>query len=123
MAWEKATGEALQAFRGVAPGGPEAEERRMFGFPWSFVHGNMFMGLHERNFILRLSVDDRATAIGQGATQFAPMGRAIKEYVALPPAIVGDGDALRDWVARAYAFASAMPTKAKKPRAPATKKA
>ena len=121
MPWEKAPLETVRAFRDVAPGGPEAEERKMFGFPCSFVHGNMFMGLHQDSFILRLNPQDRASAIASGAAAFAPMGRTMKEYVQLPPAMLTDDDQLRGWVARSYAFASAMPTKEKKPRANAKK--
>lgn len=123
MAWEKAADETVRAFRDVAPGGPEAEERKMFGFPCSFVHGNMFMGLHQDSFILRLNPQDRAFAIASGAATFAPMGRTMKEYVQLPPAILADEAQLREWVARSYAFASAMPTKEKKARANAKKTA
>src|SRR2546425_1187365 len=36
---------SLARFKAVAPGGPEATERLMFGQPCAVVHGNMFMGL------------------------------------------------------------------------------
>ena len=45
---------------------------------------------------------------------FEPMaGRAMKEYVVVPPALVYD-DAIADWVRRSRAFAEQLP--AKKPK-------
>lgn len=107
---------ATALFRDLAPGGPEAEERTMFGMPCAFVHGNMFMGLFGDTFMLRLGPADRTAAEAVGAAPFSRMGRTMKEYVALPIETL-DADALRPWADRAYAFAAALPAKAAKPRA------
>ena len=122
MPSDRPSAEALQAFRDVAPGGPEAEDRKMFGCPCGFVHGNMFMGLHGDGLFLRLSPGDRAALTALGGAAFAPGGRAMREYVTLPPAILADSKLLQQWVGRAYAFASTMPTKEKKPRTAGKKK-
>ena len=108
----------VEIFKGVVPGGPEAEERKMFGQPCAFVHGNMFMGLFGDLFQVRLKPEDRECALEAGAMPFEPMGRAMREYVVLPPAILGDPEALRHWVASAYAYASGLPVREPKPRAP-----
>lgn len=108
--------ETLLAFAGVAPGGPEAVQRRMFGMESAFVHGNMFMGLFGDDFHVRLSPYDRAEVLALGGRPFAPGGRAMKEYVVLPAAVVADEAALRGWVDRAYAFGATLPVKAPKPR-------
>jgi hypothetical protein len=42
----------------------------MFGFPAAFVNGNMFMGLFEESFILRL-VGDRKALANWAKTAFA----------------------------------------------------
>ena len=46
---------------------------------------------------------------------FEPMpGRAMKEYVVVPPALVYDDAAIAEWVRRSRAFAEQLP--AKKPK-------
>jgi hypothetical protein len=37
------------------------------------------------------------------------------DYVVVPPALVADGAALRDWVGRALEYTSTLPAKEKKP--------
>jgi TfoX/Sxy family transcriptional regulator of competence genes len=53
MAWKKSPPELVQRFEKVAAS-LGTERRKMFGYPASFVHGNMFAGLHEDRFVLRL---------------------------------------------------------------------
>ncbi len=115
---EKPSEQTIERFRSVAPGGAEAEERKMFGQPCAFVHGNMFMGLFGNVFQVRLGPAEQEQAFAAGAEPFAPMGRRMKEYVALPSAIVEDPAALKEWVARACAFAASLPAKEAKPKAP-----
>ena len=54
MKWRKSPKELVKTFESVMPGAPAAM-RKMFGFPAGFIHGNMFMGLHQGDMILRLS--------------------------------------------------------------------
>jgi TfoX/Sxy family transcriptional regulator of competence genes len=115
MEWKKATPEMIEAFKSIAPGGPEAEERKMFGCPCAFVHGNMFMGLHGEGFIARLPGAERAALIAAGGSPFEPMpGRPMREYVVLPQGMYADPALLSEWVRKAYAFASALLPKAPK---------
>ncbi len=41
---EQAPRELVERFSCLSPGGPEAEARKMFGFPACFLRGNIFMG-------------------------------------------------------------------------------
>lgn len=119
MEWKKATPEMLEAFRSIAPGGPEAEERKMFGYPCAFLGGNMFMGLHGEGFVVRLSPEDREALAAAGGQPFVPMeGRPMREYMVLPPEMYTNEATLRDWTGRAYRFASTLPPKAPKPKKP-----
>jgi TfoX/Sxy family transcriptional regulator of competence genes len=111
MEMPKASEEMIAVFRSVAPGGPEAVERKMFGQLAAFVHGNMFMCLFGDELNVRLGEADRDEALAAGATPFAPMGRTMKGYVVLSDAVVRDREQLATWVARAYASASALPEK------------
>ena len=91
--------------------------RPMFGCPAYFTGGNMFAGVWQQTMMLRLSEDDRAEVAAAGGRPFEPMpGRAMKEYVALPPGMVGDRDAAAVWVRKAAAYAASLPPKEKKPR-------
>lgn len=123
MPWAKASDALVEAFRGVAPGGPAGEERKMFGYPACFVGGNFLMGLHELGFVFKLGPEDRDAALRAGAMPFAPVqGRVMKEFVVWNEASLPAEDELRDWAARAYAAAAALPVKEPKARSPRAKR-
>ena len=91
--------------------------RPMFGCPAYFTGGNMFAGVWQDTMMLRLSEDDRAEITSAGGKPFEPMpGRAMKEYVALPPDMIADHGVAAAWVGRAAAYAASLPPKEKKPR-------
>jgi TfoX/Sxy family transcriptional regulator of competence genes len=117
MKFEKANPETVSLFDSIAPG-PEAgvEKRRMFGYPSRFLNGNMFMGLHNNNMILRLSEKDRVDFLNVGGKAFEPMpGRVMKEYVVVPNEMIRSHD-LKAWIDRSLAYASGLPPKKKKSR-------
>ncbi|HKZ76785.1 MAG TPA: TfoX/Sxy family protein, partial [Pyrinomonadaceae bacterium] len=70
---------------------PEAERRKMFGYPCAFVNGQMFVGILGDRLMLRLSDEDRARFLKlPEAKLFAPTpGRVMREYVELTQAILG----------------------------------
>jgi TfoX/Sxy family transcriptional regulator of competence genes len=108
--------EALAAiFYEVMPG-PPATRRKMFGYPAGFVNGNMFMGLFEDSMILRLPGELREELIQlHGGKPFAPMaGRVMKEYVALPAALLHDREQLSSWVGKALAYGESLEPKSTK---------
>lgn len=117
MAWEKSPPELIAVFDAAVPPDPAIERRRMFGFPCAFVNGNMFVGLHEDNLILRLSEEDRAEMIeAHGTRLFEPFpGRTMREYAVVPPTVRDDAAALGAWIDRSLSYASALPPKVKKP--------
>ena len=89
----------------------------MFGCPAYFTGGNLFAGVWQETMMLRLSEDDRAAVTAAGGVPFEPMpGRGMKEYVALPPAMVADPAVAAMWVGKAAAYAASLPPKEKKPR-------
>ena len=112
MRWRKSPEELVAAFLSVMPGAP-AVMRKMFGFPAGFIHGNMFMGLHQENMILRLPEKSRTEllAVG-GAILFEPMsGRPMREYVVVPVSIVHDPEKLGQRVSRALEYATSLKQK------------
>lgn len=124
MAWEKSPPGLIARFKEVAPGGPGAIEKPMFGYPAAFVGGNMIMGLHGDRFLVRVDEAGVDEAMALGGERFVPReGMVMKNYVALPAAVVADDEALGGWVARAFAFAASLPVKGPKPRGAAKAKA
>ena len=112
MAWEKSPQELADRFGRVLDRFPDAARRKMFGYPAAFVGGNMVTGLHQQNWVVRLPEDQQAAAMTEGASSFEPMpGRPMKNFVALPPAILADEDALATWVERAIAHGKTLPPK------------
>jgi TfoX/Sxy family transcriptional regulator of competence genes len=97
----------------------------MFGMPAAFLNGNMFAGLHEQRFIVRLSPDDLKEALeNKGAAPFEPMpGRPMREYVVVPPSAVTVPADLDRWLGLAFGYATSLEPKAKKARASRTSRA
>jgi len=115
MKWRKPSEELTRTFAEVTPG-PPATPRKMFGFPAAFINGNMFMGLHQEDMVLRLPDDARTELLRtNGARIFEPMpGRPMREYVVVPPALLKDRTKLSAWARRALDYGSSLPPKVKK---------
>jgi TfoX/Sxy family transcriptional regulator of competence genes len=95
---------------------PGVERRQMFGYPACFVGGNMFTGLHQDRWVVRLADDDLAALAQAGGTPFEPMpGRAMTGFMTLPPALA-EPKAVRRWLERALARGRSLPPKTPKPR-------
>ncbi len=113
-AFGKSPSELVERFDAVAAAHPEAERRKMFGYPALFVGGNMATGLYEDRWVVRLFDDDLDRLVAAGGSPFSPMpGRTMKGWASLPPAIVADDAALTPWLERAFAFAGSLPPKKK----------
>jgi TfoX/Sxy family transcriptional regulator of competence genes len=112
MAWEKSPQELAERFGRVMDRFPEAEQRKMFGYPAAFVGGNMVTGLHQRDWVVRLPEDQQTAARAEGASSFEPMpGRPMKNFVALPATTIGDDEAILGWVERAIVHGRTLPPK------------
>ena len=111
--FEKSSPELIAHFEATAARFPEAERRKMFGYPALFVGGNLVTGLFAQQWMIRLPDDDRAELLAlPGAAPFEPMpGRSMKGYATLPPDVVTDDGALDRWVRRAIAFGRTLPAK------------
>ena len=92
---------------------PEAQRRKMFGYPALFVGGNLVTGLFADTWMIRLAETDLAEILAlPGATPFSPMaGRTMKGYATLPPDVVADDAALDPWLERAIALGKTLPAK------------
>jgi hypothetical protein len=111
--WKKSPPELVEAFDALVARRTELEPRKMFGYPAGFIGGHLTTCLHEQRWIVRLAEGAREDLLAvPGAGPFEPMpGRAMREYVVLPPAIVDDPAAVEAWVDRAVAFVRTLPPK------------
>jgi hypothetical protein len=121
--WRKSPPELIAAFDAAFPTG-EAERRQMFGYPAGFVNGNMFTGLFQDEWMVRLGEADRAALLERdGAHVFEPMpGRPMREYVILPPGVIKDRKALAGFLAKALTYARDLPGKSKAKKTPVATK-
>lgn len=111
--FEKSSPELIARFDAAAARFPEAERRKMFGYPALFVGGNLTTGLFAQTWMIRLPDDDRAELLElPGAAPFEPMaGRQMKGYATLPDDVVADDEALDGWVRRAISYVQTLPAK------------
>lgn len=113
----KAPTELIALFDSLAPQGPDVERRQMFGFPAVFVAGNMAIGLHQDDFILRLpeAARERFVKLTGGAVFQPQPGRFMREYVVASKALKQTPTALAKWVDEAVAYARSLQPKGGKP--------
>ena len=109
----KSPPELVARFDEAATSFPEAQRRKMFGYPALFVGGNLVTGLFADSWMIRLPDADRAELLAlPGAGPFEPMaGRPMKGYATLPRDVVADDDALRVWVRKAVDHGATLPAK------------
>jgi TfoX/Sxy family transcriptional regulator of competence genes len=115
MKWIKASEKIIETFEKIIPSLPGIEKRKMFGYPVTFINGNMFMGVHGNSIILRLPDSDREEFLKlKSAKQFEPMpGRPMKEYVVIPEWMFDDKPTLGEWINKSFEYTSGLPLKLK----------
>jgi len=114
--WSKSPAELIARFEATMAEFPGVSLRKMFGYPAAFAsNGHMSTGLHQDRWIIRLPDNAQAELAAAGGTPFEPMpGRPMRGYLALPPAILNDEEALRRWLDRSLAYTESLPAKPKR---------
>jgi TfoX/Sxy family transcriptional regulator of competence genes len=115
MAWTKSPQPLIDLFDKSVPSSASVSRRKMFGYPAAFANGNLFIGLHQNDFIMRLSEEDRARFSAQyGERMFEPMkGRPMREYVRLPEELLADARKRAPWIKRSLEHAEGVKPKLK----------
>jgi TfoX/Sxy family transcriptional regulator of competence genes len=113
MAWTKSPKILIDVFDKSVPASAIVSRRLMFGYPAAFANGNLFIGLHQNDFIMRLSEEDRARfRVRYGERIFEPMkGRPMREYVRLPEELLTDARRRAPWIRRSLQYAEAIKPK------------
>jgi TfoX/Sxy family transcriptional regulator of competence genes len=92
---------------------PGVSEQKMFGGVAFMLHGNMCVGVHDDDLIVRLSEDDAAEAIRDPAAR--PMdftGKPMTSWLYVAPSGTVDERSLRAWIDLAAGYVSTLPPKA-----------
>ena len=95
---------------------PDAERKKMFGYPCAWVGGNMATGLFADSWWVRLAPErlEEEASSGRGHPFEVMPGRSMKGYVAMREDVIAD-DALVDaLVAEAIAYTGTLPPKKKR---------
>jgi len=86
-------------------------EKKMFGGLAFLVNGNMSVGLHGGELIVRLDPGETDAALARPHTRiFDITGRPMKGWILVEPAGL-DGDALAKWVDTGVSYAKSLPPK------------
>ena len=111
--FEKSPAALIERFDVVAARTPDAQRRKMFGYPALFVGGNLVTSLFADRWVVRLAPDALATLLATpGAGPFSPMpGRTMRGYGLLPVDVVADDAALDGWITQAISFGRTLPPK------------
>src|SRR5882724_11179814 len=120
MAWTKSPQALIDLFDKAVPASANVSRRQMFGYPAAFANGNLFIGLHQNDFIIRLSAEDRTRFSARyGERTFEPMkGRPMREYVRLPEQLLTDARRRAPWLQRSLQFAEAISSRPRSRKSP-----
>jgi TfoX/Sxy family transcriptional regulator of competence genes len=116
MAWTKSPQSLIDLFDKSVPSDPSVSRRKMFGYPAAFANDSLFIGLHQDDFIMRLSEPDRVRFSAQyGDRIFEPMkGRPMREYVRLPEELLTNARKRNSWIKRSLDYAQGIKPKQSK---------
>jgi hypothetical protein len=119
MRFKKSSPEIVARFADALPQNALVGQKRMLGYPATFVHGNYFAGLFEENVVLRLPEPLRGKLPElANTTVFDPMGtgKGMKDWLVVPPRLASNPHALAALLEAALPLVATLPPKAKKPR-------
>jgi TfoX/Sxy family transcriptional regulator of competence genes len=109
MAFDEGLAERIRETVGAEPG---LEEKKMFGGIGYLVNGNLAVGIHGDELIVRMgpSVPDEVLAAPH-VRPFDITGKPMKGWLLVDQAGLEDDAAFRDWVERGLTFARSLPPK------------
>ena len=87
-------------------------EKKMFGGVAFLLNGNMCVGIHKSDLIVRLAPEETNKALAQRHTRrFDLTGRPMKGWILVKPAGVAGEDTLAKWVSMGVSYAASLPAK------------
>ena len=95
-------------------GHPGVVEKKMFGGVAFLVNGNMSVGIHKNELIVRLAPEETETALKEpGARIFDITGRPMKGWLLVGGPGIKESKSLSNWVRRGVSYAGSLPKKVK----------
>lgn len=109
MAFDEALAERVRKQLGRRPG---LVEKKMFGGIAFLINGNMSVGVHGEELIVRIAPESTDTALKErGVRRFDITERPMKGWLLVGGSGIRTPDALATWVRRGADFASSLPKK------------
>jgi TfoX/Sxy family transcriptional regulator of competence genes len=109
MAFDERLAERIRSLLGRRKG---FAEKKMFGGVGFLLNGNMCVGVHRSELIVRLAPEETDTVLKQPNTRrFDLTGRQMKGWILVEPAGLRTAAQLGKWVDVAAKFAGALPAK------------
>jgi TfoX-like protein len=110
MAFDEKLAERIRVQLGKRRG---LTEKKMFGGIGFMLNGNMCVGIHGHELIVRLAPEATETALKQRHTRIFDLsgGRPMKGWILVQPAGLGGPEALAEWIDIAVKYASSLPAK------------
>jgi TfoX/Sxy family transcriptional regulator of competence genes len=109
MAYDEQLASAVRKHLGRRTG---LVEKKMFGGLAFLINGNMSVGVHGNELIVRIPTESTDAALKEpGVRLFDVTGRPMKGWLLVGGAGIGDSASLSKWVRRGVEYASSLPSK------------
>jgi TfoX/Sxy family transcriptional regulator of competence genes len=109
MAFDEALASRVRSLIGTSP---KVVEKRMFGGLAFLVRGNMSVGIHGSELIVRIDPDHTEAALREpGVRIFDITGRPMKGWLLVAAGSLGDKRSLSKWVNKGVTYAQSLPAK------------
>jgi hypothetical protein len=109
MAYDEALAKRVRALVGESKG---VIEKKMFGGLAFLVKGNMSVGVHGTELIVRVEPGETDAALREpGARIFDITGRPMKGWLLIAGTALAEKKALAKWVRRGLSYATSLPAK------------
>lgn len=96
----------------VLQGTPALDEKKMFGGVGYLIHGNMAVGVHGNDLIVRVGLEAHADAMRRPHTRpFDMTGRPMSGWLVVEAAGIQDPAVLAEWIQLGVSYAQSLPPK------------
>ncbi len=91
---------------------PAVDEKKMFGGVGYLIQGNMAVGVHRNDLIVRVGPENHAEAMKRPHTRpFDMTGRPMSGWLVVEAAGIKDPAVLAEWIQLGVAYAQSLPPK------------
>ena len=96
----------------VLQGTPALDEKKMFGGVGYLIHGNMAVGVHGNDLMVRVGPENHAEAMKHPHTRpFDLTGRPMSGWLVVEAAGIEDPAVLAEWIQLGVTYAQSLPPK------------